>query len=56
MQIGAYTQADIPAPVTDPERGRRGRRSGFVQIGTLPGGIRMKDGTYRNDRRYYHTL
>ena len=31
-------------------------RLGFVQIGTLPGGFRMKDGTYQNICLYYHTL
>ena len=29
---------------------------GFVQLGTIPGGFRMKDGTYANICPYYHTL
>ena len=31
-------------------------RLGFVQVGTIPGGFRMKDGTYQNICLYYHTL
>lgn len=31
-------------------------RLGFVQIGTVPGGFRMKDGTFENICLYYHTL
>lgn len=31
-------------------------RLGFVEIGTVPGGFRMKDGTYQNIVLYYHTL
>lgn len=31
-------------------------RLGFVQLGTIPGGFRMKDGTYANICPYYHTL
>ena len=31
-------------------------RLGFVQIGTIPGGFRMKDGHYENICPYYHTL
>lgn len=29
---------------------------GFVQLGTIPEGFRMKDGTYANICPYYHTL
>ena len=31
-------------------------RLGFVQLGTIPGGFRMKDGHYENICLYYHTL
>ena len=31
-------------------------RLGFVQIGTVPKGFRMKDGTYQNICLYYHEL
>ena len=31
-------------------------RLGFVQLGTIPGGFRMKDGHYDNICPYYHTL
>ena len=31
-------------------------RLGFVEIGTVPGGFQMKDGTYQNIVLYYHTL
>lgn len=31
-------------------------RLGFIQIGTVPGGFRMKDGTYQNICLYYHKL
>ena len=31
-------------------------RLGFVQLGTIPGGFRMKDGSYENICPYYHTL
>ena len=31
-------------------------RLGFVQVGTIPGGFRMKDGTHQNICLYYHTL
>ncbi|MDD7408443.1 MAG: GNAT family N-acetyltransferase [Anaerovoracaceae bacterium] len=29
---------------------------GFVQLGTIPGGFRMKDGSYENICPYYHEL
>ena len=29
---------------------------GFVQLGTIPAGFRMKDGSYANICPYYHTL
>ncbi len=32
------------------------RRLGFQQLGTIPGGFRMKDGHYENICPYYHTL
>lgn len=31
-------------------------RLGFVQLGTIPGGFLMKDGTYQNICLYYHEL
>lgn len=31
-------------------------RLGFVQLGTIPGGFRMKNGHYENICPYYHTL
>lgn len=31
-------------------------RLGFVQLGTIPGGFRMKDGYYEDICPYYHTL
>lgn len=31
-------------------------RLGFVLLGTIPGGFRMKDGHYENICLYYHTL
>lgn len=31
-------------------------RLGFVQLGTIPGGFRMKDGYYENICPYYHEL
>ena len=31
-------------------------RLGFVQLGTIPGGFRMKDGHYENVCPYYHEL
>jgi L-amino acid N-acyltransferase YncA len=31
-------------------------RLGFVQLGTIPGEFRMKDGHYENICPYYHTL
>ena len=31
-------------------------RLGFVQLGTIPGGFRMKDGTFEDIGPYYHVL
>ena len=31
-------------------------RLGFVQLGTIPGGFRMKDGSYEDICPYYHVL
>ena len=31
-------------------------RLGFVRLGTIPGGFRMKDGHYENICPYYHEL
>ena len=32
------------------------KRLGFIQLGTIPGGFRMKDGHYENICPYYHEL
>lgn len=32
------------------------KRLGFVEVGMIPEGFRMKDGTYQNIYIYYHTL
>lgn len=32
------------------------KRLGFIQLGTIPGGFRMKDGRYEDICPYYHTL
>lgn len=34
----------------------KAKELGFVQLGTIPGGFRMKDGHYENICPYYHTL
>ncbi len=34
----------------------KGRELGFTQLGTIPGGFRMKDGHYENICPYYHKL
>ena len=31
-------------------------RLGFIQLGVIPGGFRMKDGHYENICQYYHVL
>lgn len=31
-------------------------RLGFIQLGTIPNGFRMKDGSYENICPYYHSL
>ena len=31
-------------------------RLGFIQLGTIPGGFRMKDGHFENICPYYHEL
>ena len=31
-------------------------RLGFVQLGTIPGGFHVKDGTYEDICLYYHVL
>ena len=31
-------------------------RLGFTQLGTIPGGFRMKDGTFEDICPYYHVL
>ena len=49
LQFNAVVETNLPAR-------RLYERLGFVRIGTVPDGFRMKDGTYRNICLYYHTL
>ena len=64
MEIRAYEEKDVPDMVLIwnevVENNIHARhlyeRLGFVEIGTVPRGFRMKDGTYQNIVLYYHTL
>ena len=49
MQFNAVVESNIHAR-------HLYERCGFVQLGTIPGGFRMKDGHYENICPYYHTL
>ena len=64
MEIRAYEEKDVPDMVriwnavveNNIHAKHLYERLGFVEIGTVPGGFRMKDGTYQNIVLYYHTL
>lgn len=49
MQFNAVVESNIHAR-------HLYERLGFVQLGTIPGGFRMKDGTFENICPYYHVL
>ena len=49
LQFNAVVESNVPAR-------RLYERLGFVQLGTIPGGFRMKDGHYENICPYYHVL
>ena len=49
LQFNAVVESNLPAR-------RLYERLGFVQLGTIPGGFRLKDGRYENICPYYHTL
>lgn len=49
MQFNAVVESNIHAR-------HLYERLGFKQLGTIPGGFRMKDGTYVNICPYYHEL
>ena len=49
MQFNAVVESNIHAR-------HLYERLGFKQLGTIPGGFRMKDGTYENICPYYHEL
>lgn len=49
LQFNAVVESNIPAR-------RLYERLGFVQLGTIPGGFRTKDGKYENICPYYHLL
>lgn len=49
LQFNAVVESNIHAR-------RLYERLGFVLLGVIPDGFRMKDGTYQNICLYYHTL
>jgi len=49
MQFNAVVESNVHAR-------RLYERMGFVQLGTIPGGFRMKDGSYENICPYYRVL
>ncbi len=49
LQFNAVVESNIRAR-------RLYQRLGFIQLGTIPGGFRMKDGHYENICPYYHEL
>lgn len=49
MQFNAVVESNIHAR-------HLYERLGFVQLGTIPGGFRMKDGTFENICPYYHSV
>lgn len=49
MQFNAVVESNIHAR-------HLYERLGFIQLGTIPDGFRMKDGSYQNICPYYHTL
>jgi len=49
LQFNAVVETNLPAR-------RLYEKLGFIQLGTIPGGFRMKDGSYQNICPYYHTL
>lgn len=49
MQFNAVVESNIHAR-------HLYERLGFIQVGTIPNGFHMKDGTYQNICLYYHEL
>lgn len=49
LQFNAVVESNLPAR-------HLYERLGFNQLGTIPGGFRMKDGQYKNICLYYHEL